>query len=209
MFNIAEFNSVIAQNGGPLRSNKFRVRFLPPAVLGNQIEAFRHLEYMAEQAALPGVNLSTHEVRRYGYGPIEKRPLNTTFTDANFTFIADGNADIHRLFYNWIEAISPFNMSEGIGPSTYLLQYKQTYVTDLHVQVFNGKGSTTDEDADGNEIVTPPEPVIDLVLREAFPVSLADNQFTWSEMNNYAKFSVQFAYHDWYLERNPSSRLAT
>jgi hypothetical protein len=192
MFNIAEFKTRLDGTGGVLRNNKFRIRFLPPRTMLRE-GYFRELEYLAESVSLPGVNMSSHDVRRYGYGPIEKRPIGHTFTDVNVTFIADGNGDVHRIMTNWLQTIGRFDMRSGIASENlpFQLQYKIEYVTDLHVQVFTEDG----------------EPSIDVVLREAFPISLSDAQFSWNDLNNYARFTMQFAYNDWFIEPNSRSKL--
>lgn len=220
MFNIDTFKSVLNQHGGPLRSNKFRIRFLPPPALNNNGQFFEHLEYFAEQATLPGVNLSSHDVRRYGYGPIEKRVIGHTFTDFNISFMGDGHGDVHRIMYQWLESISSFDARLGgdlggnfSGPNQtvlppYLIRYKNEYVTDLHVQMFSEESEGDQDESTGEyKNVQPKAPVIDLVLREAFPMSIADSQLSWADLNNNAKFTVQFAYVDWHLERSSVSNL--
>lgn len=193
-FNIEEFKSVIDKNNGILRTNKFLVQFPPPPILIDDSSMFRDLEYFAEQITLPGVNLSAHDVRRYGYGPIEKRPISHSFTDLSVMFILDGNSNIHRLMHKWISAISPFDMRDGIAQNNagpYLLNYRNEYITDLNITVFNEQGDDTES--------------IKLIIREAFPMAIADGQFNWSEFNNHARMTVQFSFIDWYLEKTPGN----
>lgn len=179
-FHIGEFKAGLRRHGNPLRSNKFEVRILRPPVLPRNNLLYEDLQFFAEQATLPGVNLSTHDVRRFGYGPIEKRPIGHTFTDLSVTFIADADGDMHRLFYNWISAISPYDY-ELSSQNLYLIRYKDEYATNIRIRAYkdNNIPSTT------------------IYVREAFPISLSDIQVNWSEMSNHARFTVQFAYVDW------------
>ena len=197
-FNIGEFKATLNRYGGVLRSNKFVVRMTPPPFI-RDAGVSRDLEYFAEQATLPGVNLSSHDVRRYGYGPIEKRPIGHTFTDLSVTFIADGRGEMHRFFYNWLNFISPYNFDTS--NSLYLMDYKIRYVTSLDIVTLNEAGVSS---------INSPGRVSDergafrstaVTVREAFPISLSDVQLNWSEMNNHARFTVQFAYVDWSYTR--------
>lgn len=185
-FNIEDFLSAIDVKGGVLRSNHFKVFFTPPPVLSGRLDEFRDMEFLAEAVTLPGVNLSTHEVRRYGYGSVEKRVLAPTFTDCNVTFIGDGYGDVHRVIHDWISSAIPFNMSQGIQSGAYLVDYKANYATDLHILLYNDREAT--------------EHIVDLTLREAYPIAMTDTNFAWADTNNYARFTVQFAYIDWFLE---------
>lgn len=208
-FNIQTFKSVLNGNDGILRNNYFEVVFLPPPILNGSFEGamFQELSFYAEQVGIPGVNLSSHDVRRYGYGPIEKRPIGHTFTDCNMTFIHDAKTRGYDVFYKWIMAVSPFNMSNGIDTPVsttgsqnrppFLMNYKSDYITDLQIRIFNGQGKYGDTPVETSESQ---EPIMVVILKEAFPISLADQQFAWSEMNNYARYTIQFAYHDWHIE---------
>lgn len=192
-FNIANFKSTVNHYGGFQKTNKYKVQFLPPPIMMPQMAVFRDLEYFAEQALLPGVNFETHDVRRYGYGPMEKRPTGHVFNDFVVVFTGDGYSKVHKAMYEWLSAISPFDMSLGITTDRpYLVAYKDTYVTDLHVKTFNEKGF------EQNTLDTEYEPNLDIVLREAFPIAISDVGLGWSDHNNYVKFTVHFAYTDWF-----------
>jgi len=187
-FNINEFTSKLTQYGGVQRSNKFKVFITPPNGLNSEAaNIFYDIPFFAEQTTLPGVNLSNHDVRRYGYGPIEKRPIGHTFTDLSITFIADGMGKMHFAFKEWISLISPFDTKDGLGRN-YLFQYKDSYKTDFQVLTYVEKEQT--------------DPTIELTLMQAFPLSLSDSQLAWSDSNNYSRFTVQFAYVDWNVKYN-------
>lgn len=196
MFDIDEFKSTINHHDGLLRNNKFMVTLLPPPILQTNSDMFRDMSFFAEHVNLPGVSLNTGDVRRYGYGPVEKRPYSHNFTDLNTTYLLSGNADTYNLMQRWISAIAPFNMNNGINDGTgpYLLHYKNEYVTDIRIKLFTDKG----------EVDNSP---LELIVREAFPVNIADLDLIWQSTNEHARFTVTFSYVDWFLEESKVTNL--
>lgn len=189
-FDIDNFKATVKTYGGLQKTNKYKVRFLPPPIMMPQMQVFRDLEFFAEQASIPGVNFEVHATNRYGYGPIEKRVNGHVFTDFVVVFLGDGNSSVHKAMYDWISAISPFDMEQGITSEIpFLLEYKDKYVTDLHVMTYNDKG---------NEINGEYVPNLAITIREAFPIGISDVGLAWGDHNNHARFTVHFAYADWF-----------
>lgn len=188
MFNIDEFSSVINKRWGVQKTNRFSVQILPPQRFNNingATSLFRDLELLADQVNFPGVSLTTHDVRRYGYGPVEKRANGHNFTELNVSFIKTGDGYVHRAFKEWISIVSPFNMRQGIS-GQFTFSYKTDYITDIRIKLLT----------ESNEL----PPAAELVLREAYPIAIQDLPVSWGEMNNHARLSVNFAFQDWYLE---------
>lgn len=194
-FNIEDFKSVITSRDGIVRTHNYMMRFFPPQVLQTAVDIFRDMEMLADQIILPGVNLETGTVRRYGYDVNEKRPLSHTFNDLNVSFIMTGDGDIFQLFHSWITAINPHYMEKGINHESgpYLLSYKDQYITDLNIKIIN--------QVDSQHVDANVQEPISLVVREAFPIGIQDTQFAWSDNNNIARLNIQFTYTDWYLEK--------
>lgn len=195
-FSVDEFRSEVFARGGPLRTNKFLVTFSPPqALIGITPEATaRSVEYWCESVLFPGFLLGTHDVRRYTYGPVEKRPWTPSFTQLQCMFVNDSKSDIWNYFNTWMQAIFPHELQNGINSTVpgdaarrvYELDYKQRYTTDINIIVFSNDG----------------KPSVSFVAREAFPAQMPDVQLNWNEQNNILRFPVLFDYVDWY--RNPT-----
>lgn len=201
-FNIQQFYAFI-KAAGIQSANKFLCRIpLPPGLVGSPNETqwkgtSRVIEYWCLASSFPGVVLSTHNVSRYGYGPIEKKPFMPIFSDVTFQFIADGNGIIYDFFQQWINMMSNFDLRHGINSGSnptamssrtrldsYELSYKSDYAVDINIIVYNDNGSET----------------LTIVLRDAYPTYLGDMHFNWAENSSFTKLPVSFTFIDWYNE---------
>jgi len=101
-----QFKSKFLNDAGLQRNNRFyfEVNKIPPVLSGetNQATAFFNIGFAAEATSIPGVQLATTEVQRYGVGPTEKAPYRPIFVDLNVSFLCDGNRLIYDFFYDWI-----------------------------------------------------------------------------------------------------------
>lgn len=190
-FDIAQFRAYI-NNVGVLKPNKFLVRIFSPrgfASLPDYFNTARQLEFWCEAANVPGVQIQTHDVRRYGYGPTEKKPVSPVFTDVRCSFFADGEGQIWTFFQQWLRLINNYDMSDGIRSSTLVQQpfelaYKHEYVSDIHIISY---------DEAGNE-------KIHVVLQEAFPIFVGDIQLNWQDNNQIMRIPVTFTFFNWFNE---------
>lgn len=196
-FNVQSFISSVSKNG-IMRNNKFLVRIpMPRGMLQSNASArlqstSRFIELWCESTNIPGVSLSTNEIRRYGYGNVEKKPYVSINNDVNFSFLSDGDGEIWSFFQQWIRMIVNYDMRNGIDPPTkngvlpgqnpWELAYKYEYVSDVEVIVFNEQG---------NDVLT-------VVLREAYPTFVGDVQLNWGDTNNIARIPVTMTVYDWY-----------
>ena len=193
-FNISTFKANLATNG-VMRNNKFLVRIPYPIGMINKSElsnTSRYLELWCESTNIPGVSLSTNEIRRYGYGNIEKKPYVAINNDVNFSFISDGASAIWTFFQQWIRMIVNYDMRYGInaqknngvlaGQKPFELGYKYEYVSDIEIIVFNETGKE----------------ILNVILREAYPTFVGDVQLNWGDTNNIARIPVTMTVYDWY-----------
>lgn len=197
-FNVQTFISSVSKNG-VMRNNKFLVRIpMPRGMLqssaSNRLQSTsRFIELWCESTNIPGVSLSTNEIRRYGYGNVEKKPYVSINNDVNFSFLSDGDGEIWSFFQQWIRMIVNYDMRNGIDPqgrkngvlagqNPWELAYKYEYVSDVEVIVF---------DEQGHDVLT-------VVLREAYPTFVGDVQLNWGDTNNIARIPVTMTVYDWY-----------
>lgn len=207
-FNISNFKSIISEKG-VLSPNKFLFRCSLPIVLQNEVfldnksikSTHRYLEYWCESTTVPGIGYASYEVRRYGYGGVEKRPIQSQYNDVNCTFYSDGKGDNWTFFRKWSSGIIQNNGSRGVNVPhatgsrsemgrmqqlnsyQYEISYKQDYVTDIEIIQFDNTGKA----------------VKTIILRDAFPILVGEYSTSWADTNNIVKFPVLFTFTDWYL----------
>ena len=190
-FSINNFRSKIAESG-VLKDNLFLINFGLPSVLAGSYDnqRTRNLFYYAETADIPAVGFETHDVRRYGYGPIESFAVSPTVQPISISFIVDGRGENRKFFNNWMNSIVNFHAPNGMvsqsnpltGFKPYQVTYKKDYVIDLSITVYN-------ESSDKILIYT---------FRDAFPLSVSGHGLSWDTQNQLMKVTVTFSYTDWH-----------
>jgi len=196
-FNIDNFRSIVGE-AGVLKPTKFLFSCTPPlGLVGGQNNQFvtnaaRNLQFWASTATIPGIEMITHEVRRYGHGPSAKKPWSSAFSPIQITFNSDGLGATWTFFKQWINLAQSFDMSKGVGgvetkigggvQSTYEGSYPDDYTVDIVVSAFVDTG----------------EEILRVVMRSAYPILVGDTHMDWGDNGTLAKFSVAFDYVDWY-----------
>ena len=196
-FKIDDFRSQNNKDFGYLRANKFKVMITTPELLfnlPNAVEIARNMEFYVQDAILPGYQLMTGNVRRWGYGPNESRPFSPNFQQVQLTINIDGNMNTIKYFNGWLETILPhdtrnafFDQSDLTGGDNYTLSYKSEYATDIQILLYaeDGKLMTT------------------YTLKEAFPSNINQVQLSWGDTNQIAQMNVFIEYLDWYKTDEP------
>jgi len=170
------------------------VTFTPPKVFGildnPQDNAAVNLlcQHRAESFPQPGVSLATSEVRRYGIGPIERKPYVPLFLDVGLSFIGDSQGVIHKYFYLWMNSIINFtnlptgnSPSDAFGKQPFEVEYKENYTTTVEIVTF-------DEAQNKVGIVR---------LYNAHPVQIGEVQRSWGDENTLVRIPIQFTYSHW------------
>jgi hypothetical protein len=189
---INKFRSTISAKNGLLRTNKFYVEIGPPPMMaGAGNEVAKIIPFLTEATNVPGMSLATSEIRRYGYGPIERKPYAPVFTDQTFTFLGDGTGQVHQFFYSWMNGIvksdrMPYS-SFGVGYNglrPFEVEYKSEYATDIRITVLDEANKK----------------VIVVILHEAYPIFMGDTALSWADNDNIMRFPVTFTFFNWSLE---------
>lgn len=180
-----------------LRGNRFLVQFNVPLLFNQGSEGRQKsdaktntiLPFVCLAGTMPGVSLSTSEVRRHGVGPVEKRPYSVNFVDLNLTFLVDGRGLIHQFFKEWIDGIVRFDRlvtnSDGFAyQEPYEIEYRNNYVTDIEVYLYNDKLSQ----------------IYKVKLYNAFPIFMGDISLNWGATDDYVTLPVSFSYTSWTAE---------
>lgn len=170
------------RSAGVARTNLFDVEITAPIILNGNKTASK-ISLYAEGAALPGRTISTTDVVRYGYGPHEKVPYSMQFNDVTLQMIGDGQGEVYKFFYNWMQGIVRGDKdvvagkSDSNGKQPYEVEFKDQYASTITIRQYNEQGDT----------------VFASKLIDAFPISVPDVSLSWSD-SSMMQFSVTFAY---------------
>jgi hypothetical protein len=177
------FISEIRQNS-VARTNLFEVMISIPTVMGSSSATAQKLSLYAEGAQLPGLNIQTDNIKRYGIGPMESVPYSIQNNDITVNFIGDGKGEVYKYFYNWMHSIvkgdsfitGGGSSSSGLAP--YEVEFKEDYRSTLTISTFNEQGQN----------------VLQYELYDAFPKNLPDVTLNWSDNSTMMQFGVTFGY---------------
>jgi hypothetical protein len=180
-FDIEQFQSSLLSRG-TLRPNKHQVRIFPPQGIDLPNDIAPELEFWGETTDIPLFQLGTHQVMRHGYGSRELRPFMPVYQEWQVVFRVDADGHVWRFFKEWNKAIVANDVQTT--PSTdglYEVAYKDDYAADMNVTVFNNDGGDA----------------INVVLIEAFPMTLGSIHVDWSDNQAYMRLPVVFSFVDW------------
>lgn len=193
-FNIDTFKSTIGKKG-LLRDNQFECVIQIPTFLQNTLGNFSHvkeLRFWCESAEIPGVQLATHEIRRYGYGPFERKPYSANFTQSRVVLLGDAEGKNWDLFQKWIQYIHNFDFANkganggvGLGGSrifeTNYLHGSTGYTTSITITVYDNTGIER----------------VKVKLIDAYPTFLDSIRLNWSNNNSIMRIPVTFTFFTW------------
>lgn len=176
--NLSEFMSSFETDIA--RPSRFDVLIDAPRLIftGSELLGSSKLSFRCDAAELPGRSISTTDFKIYG--PSEKMPYQTAYTDITLTFICGDDMSERKLFDAWLENINPHVNNN--------FNYKSDYSTTIHVNQYDVTG----------------EPTYSVALYEAFPLSMQSLDLNWSA-DGFHRLSVTFAYTYW-LALDPESR---
>lgn len=186
------FLATASKLNGFTRPSYFYIEIAPPPMLVDESNTMRNLAFLSESANLPGVSFATSEVRRYGYGPTERKPFAPIFVDTNISFFVDGAGVIQKFFYKWMNGIVKFDETVNgkgavYGRTTmrpFEVNYKDQYATDIII-------TTVDEN--NNDI-------INVRLTKAFPIFMGDVSLGWNDTDSIARLPITFSFYNWKIE---------
>jgi hypothetical protein len=131
-----DFISNVRQRGFA-RTNLFEVVIVPAKNMPCKQGSDKVIHLYADSVNIPGINFATSETRRYGYGPVEKKPYAPIFNDITVSFLVDANANIYKYFYKWLNNIVSFdqyvnnNSVSERGLGAFEVDYKDDYKCQL------------------------------------------------------------------------------
>ena len=165
---ISDFKSSFATELA--RSSRFDVNIPIPLSMLPYVSSAKSLTYRCESAQLPGRTFDTAEQKTYG--PIEKYPYLTSFTDIDLTILIDDDMNQKVLFDAWLNYINPqYNNN---------FRYKGDYATILTVNQYDVTNKLS----------------YSVNLYDAYPISINQMDLNWSDEGVH-KLVVTFAYTYW------------
>lgn len=170
MSNIRDFVSSFKKDIA--RPSRFDVYLnLPPLIRGQFFDYdTESILYRCETAQLPARTLGTTEQKTYG--PTEKFPYMTNFTDLDLTFIVDDDMGTKKFFDAWLEYINPLYSND--------FQYKENYSADIRINQYSLDNKLT----------------YSVNVLDAYPISVNQLDLDWGS-DGYHKLNVTFAYTRW------------
>ena len=175
MPSLSQFKSSFS--GDVARQNRFGVLIpIPQNVTKSDDGTARTLSLRCETAQLPGRTFATTEQKTYG--PVEKHPYLTTYTDIDLTLIVEDKMQQKRLFDMWLDMVNPISTND--------FKYRRDYETAITINQYNVSGVLS----------------YSATLYEAYPISMNQLDLDWSS-EGYHKLVVTFAYTFWRSEYTP------
>lgn len=146
---------------------------------------------LAYAANLPGVSALVTDVRRQGYGPLERRITGLTFNDLNVTFLLDNNGDVLHFFDRWLREIYSYSKLPGEGSVDEItggtlgqVGFYDDYVGTIKITMY---------DAYTQKIAT-------YTLIDAFPGQVNQVDLSWRQVDEIAELQVTFYYRHYNVE---------
>ena len=167
----------------------------------NHADSDNFLSLRCESVQIPGVNFFTNdEVRRYGFGQIERRPYLPTFNPLTLQFVVDRNAKVIDFFNKWTNGIVNYNTDFGMSPGSkkykpYLLKYRDQFMSPtMRIWIYDETNLTS----------------FGVKLYDAYPLTTGNIDLNWGQSNEAMKYSVvmQYSHMSMQFSRNDAEARA-
>jgi len=200
-FDISNFRAEITKND-ILPTHSYLVTFAPFRI-GSEANAplTEFVQYNSdklvlrcESAVLPTIQVLEEEnIRRYGYGPVEKVPYGMQFNELTLTWLVDRRSELIDFFHQWMNTIVLYETrggrqlqvaSDRAGLGNYLgyeVGYKDEYTCPLvRVRVYDRELNN----------------VTEYIMYDVFPMNIQSQNLAWNQENEAHKLTVTFAFTD-------------
>lgn len=179
-FDISEFRSEI-HTKGVLQNNRFVCVFSVPKKLKEKYKGNEDfLTLRCETVTIPGQNFFTQDVKRYGYGQIERKPYLPAFNPMKMVFVADRSAKIIEFFEDWAQSMVNHNVDVGNDEDkSYLVGYKEDYICPvLQIFVYDEHNDLT----------------FNTQAFDCFPITISEYDVSWTSQNDLVRLSVSMQF---------------
>jgi len=188
---IEDIKSTIGKRGGLAKGNRFAIFMNPPAQtllnldlqraaasllsgtfsLGGLVNDPRDISILCESCSIPGRQIQTSEKPHLDFRQTIKYPTGYFNEDVTFSFLLTGDYYMRKIFDKWQGSI--------INNESYLLNYRNEYVTDVVIQQYNEQNV----------------PIYGVRLKNAFPTTVQNIELNQGS-GEVQKLSVTMTYED-------------
>lgn len=184
------FLGTVSKLRGFTKPSLFYIEIKPPNFMRDRLDTTRTISFLCESANLPGVSLQASDIRRYGYGPVERKPFAPIFVDTTLSFLCDASGVVQKYFYEWMNGIVKFDEmpygGRGVnGMAPFEVNYKYQYATDILI--------TTVDEANND--------IINVRFRDAYPLFMGDIALGWGDTDSISRLPITFTYFNWKIEK--------
>lgn len=158
------------------------------------------LMFFIDGTNLPGMFHIFSDIRRFGYGQLERRPLNQIFSELTCTIMLDRKGNNLGLFNRWMDFIigvdplmsetknEMINQFTGGNGYTSEVAYPHSYQCDIDIFIL-------DEYVEyGTQVDLEKNSVVHYRLYDAYPSAVGDMDLNWNNNDTIARFPVTFQY---------------
>ena len=180
-FNVSSFKANISGEGYQ-KTNAYEVVLTPPPSINSNIVSningdfsvtavANSIKFRTTKILLPGIDIKTVNVRRYGIGPLQKYATTNEYTEFRMEILCDRYGGIWQFWYHWLRTVFEFSGNSDARTGnintfpSYAASYKNDISTTLLVTVF---------DQEGKDIMR-------FDILEAYPVALSDTSLSWGD----------------------------
>lgn len=162
------FRAKVMDQGGPAKPSRFHITIWPtnPFLLSYR-GLLEDMQFLCENAELPGKSLNTTDIRYYG--PQFKHPTQLVFNDITLTFVCRDYMQEKSFFDDWMFFAS--------GEPSYDLRFPDEYQGTISAYQYDDLGNTS----------------LEFHMYEAFPVNINPLPTNWAEEGLH-RLQVQMAY---------------
>lgn len=207
-FNIKTFKSNI-QSKGILKNSLYEVIVTPPQILnqnqlltGNQTLSNQSLtndiKFRTTNVNLPGYDIKTVNIRRYGVGPIQKYPSTNEFSELSFSILCDKDSNIWKFWHEWCRLVfhgqgsSDTSNPNGINTTAkYFSHFRDEYSSTLQINIYEQAGNES----------------IKYIFNSAYPASISGVPLNWNPTNGLIQLTILIIYKDYSVENLSTSNL--
>ena len=192
-FDVNKFLANFDAHGGFARSSKFEAKIFLPSPL-SQASSLEALSLQCETAELPGYAVNTVEQKIFGAPTyIAATP---SFGDISLTFICAGDLWEKKIFDSWMDMIVP--------KTTYLVNYKNNYTTNIEIHQYSDYvGMDSGPAPDGTSLKKLAELGLKSELKDRL-IDLANKKFGNSFPGNEARNFINKKYDQSTIVKNVS-----
>lgn len=205
-FGISEIRAEALNRIGIARSTRGSLTMTaPPALMSGADVVSKLMSYYITDFNVPGAQIITTDIRRYGTGRTVKYPVSSQTGDISVSMIVDGQGLIYRFLYLWMNSVTNYDTRiNGMVETKYngnlhdvsymrqsgsLSRLGAEAILTVHSE--NSESPMTAGATPG--IAKLAKPVLMYKVQDMYPIAMSDINMSWGATNGLATMTVKFA----------------